>query len=125
MILNVVVFCNQAITFTTFHKLPLSTIHVLLQNSFEKTQRIPTLAQLYILTLNSHSFFQLAQIQTTVPCFPKNKTRTYINFCSENAVGVIFRGCFIFFMYNNIHLFKYSHVIFFWLLHNGGGRGFI
>ncbi|XP_078250400.1 uncharacterized protein LOC110087787 [Pogona vitticeps] len=47
-----------------------------------------------------------------------------INFCSKNALGLIFRGCFIFFTYNNLQLFKCNHVIFFWLLHNGGGRAF-
>ena len=57
-----------------------------------------------------------------LPCFPENKTGSYINFCSKNALGLIFRGCFIFFMCN-LCLFRYSHVIF-WLLHNGGGRAF-
>ena len=57
-------------------------------------------------------------------CFPENKTGSYINFCSKNAVGLILEGCFIFFMFQSLHLFKYSHVIFFWLLHDGGGQGF-
>ena len=28
-------------------------------------------------------------------CFPKNKTGSYINFCSKNALGLIFKACFI------------------------------
>ena len=28
-------------------------------------------------------------------CFLENKTGSYINFCSKNALGLIFRGCFI------------------------------
>ena len=31
---------------------------------------------------------------TALSCFPKNKTGSYINFCSKNAVGLIFRGFF-------------------------------
>ena len=54
-------------------------------------------------------------------CFPENKTGSYINFCSKNALGFIFRGCFIFVMYNHLHLFKYRHEILFWLLHKCGG----
>ena len=34
---------------------------------------------------------------TNIPCFPENKTGSYINFCSKK--GLIFKGCFIFFMY--------------------------
>ena len=28
-------------------------------------------------------------------------------------------------MYSYLNLFKYSHVVLFWLLHNGGGQGFL
>ena len=55
---------------------------------------------------------------------PKIRQRLILIFALKNTLLLVFMGCFIFFMYNNLHLFKYSHVIFFWLLHNSGGRGF-
>ena len=62
-----------------------------------------------------NSVYPFHKINTHIP---ENKTGSYINFCSKKHIRAYFQGVFYFFMYNHLHLFKYSHVIFFRLLRN-------
>ena len=49
-----------------------------------------------------------------IPCFPKNKTGSYVTriFALKNALGLIFRGCF-FFMYNDLHYHLFIYITIF------------
>ena len=68
--------------------------------------------------------YSLAFSPFLIPCFAENKSLSYINFFSKNALGPIFWICLIFTYFPNYklyinlfsskHLLKYSHFIIFW-----------